>query len=83
MEGVYLAMGENILKYRVKVNALSKPTHCHLSFMLALKGLQTFKHKWKKEKTHPWRFMMKSQKNSWLSLKNDSRDKEDNLSNKF
>jgi hypothetical protein len=45
MEGVHFAMGENILEYRVKVNALSKPRHCHPTFMLALKGSQTFKHK--------------------------------------
>jgi hypothetical protein len=50
MEGVHLVMGENILEYKVKVNALSKPRHCHPSFMLALKGLQTSKHKWKKKK---------------------------------
>jgi len=60
MEGVHLAKGGNILEYRVKVNALSKPRLCHPSFMLALKGLQTSKRKRKKEKTCPWRFTWKS-----------------------
>jgi hypothetical protein len=83
MEGVHLAKGGNILEYKVKVNALSKPRHCHPSFMLALKGLHTFKHKRKEEKTCPWKFMRKSERNSWVSIKNGSRDMEDNLSNKF
>jgi hypothetical protein len=60
MEAMHLAKGGNILEYKVKVNALSKPRHCHPSFMLVLKGLQTSKHKWKKEKMCFWRFMKKS-----------------------
>jgi len=53
MEDVHLAKGGNILEYKVKVNALSKPRQCHPSFILALKELHTFKHKQKKEKTCP------------------------------
>jgi len=43
VEGVHIAKGISILEYRAKVNALSKPSH--LSFTLALKGVQTYKQK--------------------------------------
>jgi hypothetical protein len=45
VEGVHIAKGISILEYRAKVNALSKPRINHLSFTLALKGVQTSKHK--------------------------------------
>jgi hypothetical protein len=50
-EDVYLVKGENILKYKVKANALSKPRSSCPSITLALQPIQTFKHKCKKEKT--------------------------------
>jgi hypothetical protein len=38
-EGVYLTKGENILEYKVKVNALSKPRSSHPSITLALQPI--------------------------------------------
>jgi hypothetical protein len=52
-KGVHIAKGKSILEYRVKVNALSKPRINHPSFTLALKGVQTYKHKRNKDKTLP------------------------------
>jgi hypothetical protein len=52
-KGVHIAKGKNILEYRAKVNALSKPRINHPSFTLALKGVQTSKHKRNKDKTLP------------------------------
>jgi len=45
--------GGNILKYRVKANALSKPRNNHPSTTLTLQLVQIFEHKRKKEKTPP------------------------------
>ncbi len=61
-EGVYLAKGENILEYKVKTNALSKPRNSCPSITLALQPIQTFEHKCKKEKTPPLDICDKVQK---------------------
>ncbi len=53
VEGVYLAKGGNILEYRAKANALSKPRSSRPLTTLALQLVQTFEHKRKKEKTPP------------------------------
>jgi hypothetical protein len=50
-EGVYIVKGGNILEYRVKENALSKPKNSRLSIALVLNLVQMYKHKRKKEKT--------------------------------
>jgi hypothetical protein len=52
-KGVYIAKGGNILEYRANANALSKPRNSRPSITLALKLVQTYKHKRKKEKTLP------------------------------
>jgi hypothetical protein len=53
VEDVYIVKGGNILEYRANMNALSKPRNNCLSITLALKLVQTYKHKCKKEKTSP------------------------------
>ncbi len=52
-KGVYLANGGNILKYKAKKNALSKPRNSHPSTTLTLQLVQTFEHTHKKDKTPP------------------------------
>jgi hypothetical protein len=53
MKRVYLAKGGNILEYRAKANALSKPMSNHPSITLTLQPVQNSKHKHKKEKALP------------------------------
>jgi hypothetical protein len=62
MEGVYIVKGGNILEYKVKANALLKPRNSRPSITLALKPVQTYKHKHKKEKTSPLEICNKVQK---------------------
>ncbi len=52
-EGVYFAKGGNILRYKAKANALSKPKSSRPSITLALQPIQMYEHKRKKEKTSP------------------------------
>jgi len=52
-QGVYFAKGGNILEYRAKANALSKPRNNHPLITLVLHLIQKSKHKCKKEKTLP------------------------------
>jgi hypothetical protein len=52
-EGVYLVKGGNVLKYKAKANALSKPRSSCPSTTLALQPIKISKHKRKKEKTLP------------------------------
>jgi hypothetical protein len=52
-EGVYFAKGGNILEYKAKANALSKPRNSRPLTTLALQLVQTFEHKCKKERTLP------------------------------
>jgi len=53
MEGVYIAKGGNILEYKAKVNALSKPRNNWPLITLVLQPVQTYGHKREKEKTLP------------------------------
>jgi hypothetical protein len=53
IKGVYLAEVGNILDYKAKANALSKPSSIYLSTTLVLHLIQKFEHKHKKEKTPP------------------------------
>ncbi len=70
-EGVYLMKGGNIMEYKVKANALSKPrSNCPLT-TLVLQPIQKFKHKHKKEKTLHW-FMTKFKRISFFSIRNAS-----------
>jgi hypothetical protein len=55
VEGVYLAKGGNILEYKAKANALSKPRNSHPSTTLTLQLIHAFEHKHKKEKTPPFK----------------------------
>jgi hypothetical protein len=71
-KGVYLAKGGNILEYKVKVNALSKPRSGRPSTTLDLQPIQKFEHKRKKEKPHPWRLVTKFKRISFLFTKNAS-----------
>jgi hypothetical protein len=52
-ESLHLVKDGHILEYRGKTNAFPKPRHNHLSSTLALKGVQIFEHKRKKEKMFP------------------------------
>jgi hypothetical protein len=52
-KGVYIAKGGNILEYRTKANAFSKPKSNHPLTTLVLQLVQMFKHKLKKEETLP------------------------------
>jgi hypothetical protein len=52
-EGVYIVKGGNILEYKAKANAFSKPKNNHLLTTLVLQLVQMSKHKLKKEKTPP------------------------------
>jgi hypothetical protein len=81
-KSVCLMKGGNILEYKVKANALSKPRSNCPSTTLVLQPIQKFKHKHKKEKTLPW-FMMKFKRISFLSARNASRNMEVKQSNKF
>jgi hypothetical protein len=60
-EGVYFAKGGNILEYRVKVNALSKPRNSRPLTTLALQPVQKFEHNCQKEKTPPLKICDKVQ----------------------
>jgi hypothetical protein len=53
IKDVYIAKGGNILEYRAKANALSKPRGNHPSTTLVLHPEQTSEHKCKKEKASP------------------------------
>jgi len=79
---VCLMKGGNIIKYRVKANALSKPRSNCPSTTLVLQLIQKFKHKHEKEKTLPW-FVMKFNRILFLFAKNASRNMEAKQSNKF
>jgi hypothetical protein len=59
---VYLAKGGNILKYKAKANALSKPRSSYPSITLTLQLVHTSKHKCKKGKTPPLEIHDKVQK---------------------
>jgi hypothetical protein len=67
VEGVYLATGGNILEYKAKANALSKPMSSHPSTTLTLQPIQMSKHKSKKEKTMPLKISDKVQESCCLS----------------
>jgi len=83
VESVYLAKGGNILEYKMKANALSKPRNSHPLTTLTLQPLQAFEHKHKRKKPHPWRFATKFKRNSLLFVRNASQNMEAKQSNKF
>jgi hypothetical protein len=62
MESVYLTKGGNILQYKAKMNALSKPKSSCPLITLALQPIHMSKHKCKKEKTPPLEIHDKVQK---------------------
>jgi len=61
-KGVYLVKGGNILDYRAKANALSKPRSSRLSTTLVLQPVQKSKHKHKEDKNTPLEIRNKVQK---------------------
>jgi hypothetical protein len=83
MEGVYLVKGGNILEYKAKANALSKPRNSCLSTTLVLQLIRHLNTSVRRKTPCPWRFVMKFKKNSLLFVKNASQNMEAKQSNKF
>jgi len=68
-KGVYIAKGGNVLEYRTKVNAFSKPKSNHPLTTLVLQLVQMFKHKLKKEETPPLEICNKVQEEFVVACK--------------
>jgi len=82
-KGMYIVKGGNVLEYRTKANAFSKPKSNHPLTTLVLQLYKCLNTNSKRRKPCPWKFATKFKRNLLLHVRNASQNMEAKQSNKF